>query len=62
MFSFMGPPQLGDVNAPATVSIDPALERCDRCDRAWTDHTTVRTASRTYLTCPAAEPPAQIGG
>jgi hypothetical protein len=52
LFSFMGPPQLGDLWAPATYEADPAAERCDRCGRPWEAHTTVRTASRGYLTCP----------
>ncbi len=60
LFAFMGPPQLGDVSAPSTAQLDPAADRCDRCGRPWTIHATVRTASRTYLTCPPA--PAQDGG
>ncbi len=60
LFSFMGPPELGDVAAPPTRPRDAAAELCHRCGRPWDDHEVVRTASRTYATCPpppAAEPP-----
>jgi hypothetical protein len=56
LFSFMGPPQLGDVNAPRTSPVDPQAEVCHRCGRPWSEHQTVRTSSRTYLTCPPAAP------
>jgi hypothetical protein len=62
LFAFMGPPQLGDVNAPSTYRADPAAQRCDRCGRPWDEHTTVRTGSRTYLTCPALSSGGQDGG
>ncbi|MFP5219158.1 MAG: hypothetical protein ACLGIG_05390 [Actinomycetes bacterium] len=52
LFSFMGPPQLGDLDAPPSVPRDPAADLCHRCGRPWDGHTTVRTSSRTYLTCP----------
>jgi hypothetical protein len=52
LFSFMGPPQLGDLTAPPTATADPAADLCPRCEAPWAAHTTVRTASRGYLTCP----------
>lgn len=52
LFSFMGPPQLGDVNAPPSVATDPAADLCHRCDQPWSAHERVRTASRGYLECP----------
>jgi len=55
LFSFMGPPQLGDLHAPPSVEVDPAAQRCDRCGRTWDEHSTVRTASRTYLVCPGQD-------
>lgn len=54
LFSFMGPPQLGDVSAPVTAPEDPSLHLCPTCGRRWEQHTTVRTASRSYRTCPPA--------
>jgi hypothetical protein len=55
LFSFMGPPQLGDLNAPASAPPDPAADLCPRCSSSWAAHETVRTASRSYLTCPAPD-------
>jgi hypothetical protein len=55
MFSFMGPPQLGDVNAPITVQPDPAAALCHKCRRPWDEHEIVRTTSMTYATCPTAQ-------
>jgi hypothetical protein len=52
MLSFMGPPQLGDVNAPPVTVPDPRDALCPRCASPWDDHHTVRTSSHTYLTCP----------
>jgi hypothetical protein len=53
MFSFMGPPQVGDVNAPRTVEPDPAAALCHKCGRPWDEHEIVRTGSMTYARCPA---------
>jgi hypothetical protein len=52
MFSFMGPPQVGDVNAPSTVVPDPEAALCRKCRRPWDEHEIVRTESRTYAVCP----------
>ena len=52
LFSFMGPPQLGDVNAPSSYVPDPAAALCRKCDQPWDDHEVVRTGQRTYARCP----------
>ncbi|MCU1691963.1 MAG: hypothetical protein JWM64_1054 [Frankiales bacterium] len=52
MFSFMGPPQVGDVNAPSTHQHDPARDLCHKCHEPWAEHEVVRTASMTYAVCP----------
>ena len=55
LFSFMGPPQVGDVNAPSTVVPDPAAALCHRCGTPWDGHERVRTPSMTYTRCPEAQ-------
>lgn len=52
VFSFMGPPQVGDVNAPTTVPLDPQAALCHKCHRPWDTHEIVRTGSMTYARCP----------
>ncbi|MEX2289051.1 MAG: hypothetical protein WD794_01835 [Mycobacteriales bacterium] len=52
VFSVMGPPQVGDVNAPVTVPPDPGATLCHKCRRPWDDHEIVRTGSMTYARCP----------
>lgn len=52
LFSVMGPPQVGDVNAPSTVQRDPAHDLCHKCQQPWSRHEVVRTASMTYAVCP----------
>ncbi len=56
LFSIMGPPQLGDLNAPRLLPPDAAADLCDTCAEPWGRHGRVRTDNRTYLTCP--DPPA----
>ncbi len=56
LFSFMGPPQVGDVSAPVTVVADPAAALCHRCATPWEGHERVSTSSMTYTRCPSAEP------
>ena len=55
MFSFMGPPQVGDVNAPSLVVADPAAALCHRCGQPWERHERVHTGSMTYRPCPPAQ-------
>jgi hypothetical protein len=52
MFSIMGPPQVGDVNAPSTVVADPADSLCRKCSQPWESHERVHTGSMTYRRCP----------
>jgi hypothetical protein len=51
IFSFMGPPQLGDVNAPIRASTRP-VQLCPKCGKPYEDHQLVRTAGFTYTRCP----------
>jgi hypothetical protein len=57
LFTFMGPPQLGDISAPASAVPDAAVLACHRCRQAWTAHEVVRTSSRTYTRCPERPAP-----
>jgi hypothetical protein len=52
LFSFMGPPQVGDVNAPLTYVPDRAATLCHKCRQPWDDHEIVRTGTMTYAVCP----------
>jgi hypothetical protein len=53
MFSFMGPPQLGDLSAPSTYRPDPRAELCGRCGQPWDVHERVY-GNGTSLRCPPA--------
>ena len=55
MFSFMGPPQLGDLNAPSARPHDPRADLCGRCGQPWDGHERVSTSSMTYMRCPSPE-------
>jgi hypothetical protein len=51
LFSFMGPPQLGD---PTTPVRQPAhVELCPRCHRPYDEHEVVRRATHSYTRCPS---------
>ena len=50
LFSFMGPPQLGDPNTP--VRQPARVERCSTCGRPWDEHEVVRIATHSYTRCP----------
>lgn len=52
MFSFMGPPQLGDPSAPVTYTPDRAAHLCHRCSQPWDAHQRVHTDNMTYTRCP----------
>lgn len=54
MFSFMGPPQVGENKAPEGFAPDPQAELCHRCGRPWDGHERVHTGTMTYRRCPAA--------
>lgn len=55
LFSFMGPPQLGDLSAPAAPLPARPVERCSTCRQPYDDHEVVRDPGLTYTRCP---PPA----
>jgi hypothetical protein len=52
LYSFMGPPELGDPTAP--VSSAPAVPSppCSRCGQPYDDHEIVRDPRLTYTRCP----------
>ena len=52
LFSFMGPPQLGDVNAPAADLPARPVELCGKCGQAYDEHEIVRDPRLTYTRCP----------
>ncbi len=51
IFSFMGPPQLGDVNAPVREVAQP-VTLCAKCRRPYDEHEIVRDPRLTYTRCP----------
>ena len=54
LFSVMGPPQLGDLNAPEpTLPIRP-VDICPTCRQPRDDHEVVRSPRLTYTVCPGA--------
>ena len=53
LFSFMGPPQLGDPNAP--VRSPARIDRCSRCGHPWDEHEVVRVSTHSYTRCPTSE-------
>lgn len=55
MFSFMGPPQLGDVNAPVAELPARPVELCTRCRQPYDAHEVVRDPGLTYSRCPAPQ-------
>jgi hypothetical protein len=55
LFRFMGPPQLGDLNAPSSVAADPTADLCHRCGQAWDLHERIHTGSMTYRKCPSLQ-------
>lgn len=52
LFSFMGPPQLGDPNEP--VRKPTRVDSCTLCGQPWDDHEIVRLATHSYTRCPAS--------
>lgn len=57
LLSIMGPPELGDVNGPATL-LPADEELCQGCGQPRTTHV-VRTPGLTYSRCPGPPPPSQ---
>ena len=54
LFSFMGPPQLGEHRAPDGFEVEAARSRCQKCGLSWDDHERIHTDSMTYIRCPTA--------
>ncbi len=52
LFSVMGPPELGDVNAPVPVLPDRPAQLCTTCGQDRDTHEVVRTPKLTYTRCP----------
>ena len=52
MFSFMGPPQVGDVHAPVRDLPARPVDVCPTCAQPRDDHEVVRTSRLTYTVCP----------
>ena len=52
LFSFMGPPQLGDVNAPVPERPAVPSAPCPKCALPYDDHEVVRDPGLTYSRCP----------
>ena len=51
MFSFMGPPQLGDNRAREGYTPDPRAELCAKCGQPWERHERVHASNMTYTRC-----------
>lgn len=51
LLTFMGPPQVGDANAPVALPARPA-RRCPRCGQPYEQHEVVRDARLTWSRCP----------
>lgn len=56
MFSFMGPPQVGDPNAPVRALPPRPVDVCGTCRRPRDDHEVVRSPTLTYTVCPGPPP------
>lgn len=52
LFSFMGPPQVGDLSEPARELPPRPVDTCATCGRPRDEHEVVRTPTLTYTTCP----------
>ena len=52
LFSFMGPPQLGDPGAPVTLPPAPPGGDCPTCRAPYDAHEIVRSPRLTYTRCP----------
>ena len=52
LFSFMGPPQLGDARAPARDVPPPPVAACPTCAEPYDLHEIVRDPRLTYTRCP----------
>jgi len=55
LFTFMGPPQLGEDRAPDGYVPDEAANLCHKCAQPWEEHERVHTGSMTYRRCPEGQ-------
>lgn len=55
MLSFMGPPELGDLNAPIADLPPRPVELCGRCRLPYDEHEIVRDPRLTYTRCPTGK-------
>lgn len=53
LFSFMGPPQVGDVSAPVREVPAGPVAHCPKCREPYDDHEVVRDPRLTYTRCPS---------
>ena len=52
LLTFLGPPQVGDVNAPMPV-LPTDTAACATCGTPWSAHEIVRDPGLTYSRCPS---------
>ena len=52
LFSFMGPPQLGDPSAPQAEAPPGPVATCPKCDQPYDRHEIVRSPRLTFPRCP----------
>ena len=52
MFSFMGPPQIGENKVREGYVPDAAADLCPKCGQPWDAHQRVHTGTMTYRVCP----------
>jgi hypothetical protein len=55
MFSFMGPPQLGENKVREGYVANEAANLCHKCSQPWDAHERVHTGSMNYRRCPAPQ-------
>jgi hypothetical protein len=53
LLSFLGPPEVGDVNAPPSARTRPEDQLCTKCRMPYDNHERVHAPNMTYLTCPS---------
>jgi hypothetical protein len=53
LFSFMGPPELGDVSAPVR-EVERPVQACSKCGQPYDEHEIVRDPRLTWARCPGS--------
>ncbi len=61
MFSFMGPPEVGDASAPQRELPERPVDICPTCRLPREEHEVVRSPTLTYTVCPGAPVPPAAG-